>query len=181
MTTFLMFITSKTSQMNSFISIFSVTKSIIKYYKYYLLPYAYPALTFSSDGRKKLNMPNKGRNETRTIAGNKPASSINEPNTSEPIAPTPHARPTVNPDIVPTLPGIGSCAETTDTETLDIKQTPISINKINARTLFTNGSNNVNGAGIIRESRITIFLPNRSANGPPKKVTTTSENRKTKK
>src|SRR5699024_663641 len=123
-------------------------------------------------------MPNKGRKEMRTIVGNKPAYSINEPNTTEPIAPIPNARPTVNPDIVPTLPAISSCAETTDTETLDINQTPISINKIKARTLFTNGSNNVNGAGIIRESRITIFLPNRSANGPPKKVPTAPENKK---
>src|SRR5699024_3180023 len=144
MTTFLMFITSKTSEMNSFISIFSVTKSIIKYYKYYFLAYAYHALTFSSDGRKKLNMPNKGRNEMRTIAGNKPASSINEPNTTEPTAPMPNARPTANPHIEPTLPGISTWAYTTDTEKLDIKQPPISINKINARTLFTNGSNDVN-------------------------------------
>src|SRR5699024_12771957 len=115
MTTFLMFITSKTSEMNSFISIFSVTKSIIKYYKYYFIAYAYHALTFSSDGRKKINMPNKSRNEMRTILGNKPTQPINEQNTTLPIAPITHAPPTHNPEIVPNSTGLSPYAKHTDT------------------------------------------------------------------
>lgn len=90
--------------------------------------------------------------------------------TMEPIAPIPKASPTVRPAIVPIFPGTSSCAYTTVTEKLDIKINPVSKRSIKAANGGTNGIRIVKGAEIIIDRNMISFLPNRSANGPPKNV-----------
>ena len=99
-----------------------------------------------------------------------PIASAMYPRPTEPIAPIPNANPTVNPDIVPIFPGISSWAYTTVTEKLVIKINPVKVRKMKATIGGTNGISSEKGTDASIDTEIIFFLPNRSANGPPKKV-----------
>src|SRR5699024_6878817 len=140
----------------------------------------YQLRTFASDGSKKANRPSKGSKATIIMVDVNPIASIVEPNTIEPIAPIPKAKPTIRPDIVPTFPGISFCAYTTATEKLDIKARPMIAKRRSERLPHTYGNSKARGAGMTKDNIITVRFPKRYAKGPPKNVPIAPTNKKVK-
>ncbi|CEY36747.1 Uncharacterised protein [Streptococcus pneumoniae] len=117
--------------------------------------------------------PINGRQLHNSIINCRLYISANFPRTTAPNAPSPNARPTINPDTIPTFPGTSSCAYTTITLKLLELIKPIHKNNGTTHTSETCGNNSASGAEPNIENTMIFFLPNRSANGPPKKVPNT--------
>ena len=137
-------------------------------------------LNLVSEGRNIVKIPSIGNKLINFIVGNNPKLSASPPITKEPIAPIPKASPTVKPDIVPIIFGTNSCAYTTVTEKLAIKIKPIIKSRIKHTVGFVNGSRAVKGTAPTIESKMIVFLPKRSAKGPPKKVPSAPASKKAK-
>ena len=90
----------------------------------------------------------------------------------------PNAKPKNNPAIVPTLPGINSCAYTRIAENADDRINPITTVSTLVQNKSTCGNSSVNGNTPRIETQITYLRPTRSPTGPPTSVPNATAPRK---
>src|SRR5258708_10792483 len=93
--------------------------------------------------------------------------SANFPSSAAPIPPNPNASPKNVPDIVPTLLGTSSCANTRIVENAEARINPITTLKIPVQNKFAYGSINLNGNTPQTEYQIPHFPPITSPTGHP--------------
>jgi len=74
----------------------------------------------------------------------------------------PNEKPKTRPEIMPTLPGTGSCANTTIAGKAEARISPIAIVSGVVQNRLACGSSNVNGSAPRIESEITYLRPNLS-------------------
>src|SRR6202012_1104907 len=90
----------------------------------------------------------------------------------EPNPPIPKAKPKNNPEIIPILPGISSCAYTSIAENADEIITPIITDNAPVQNRLAYGNKNVNGAAPNIDIQIIYFRPYLSPKLPPSTVPT---------
>src|SRR6266853_1101388 len=117
-----------------------------------------------------VTIPTAGKNEQTWYTKRMLVASANFPSSAAPIPPNPNASPKNVPDIVPTLLGTSSCANTRIVENADARINPITTLKIPVQNKFAYGSSSVNGSTPKIEYQITTLRPIRSPTGPPKNV-----------
>src|SRR5712671_2354673 len=136
-----------------------------------LLPnYREGSLFGFKSGKNAVRIPTAGKNEQTWYTKRMLVASASFPSSAAPIPPNPNASPKNVPDIVPTLLGTSSCANTRIVENADAKINPITTLKIPVQNKFAYGSINVNGNTPRIEYQITTLRPMRSPTGPPKNV-----------